>query len=218
MQNILKNITIYSVIAAGYVLFAFGGYLVGEHKTRTTTDEIITSLEDYVADEAVTLSLREIEVFYLAQALVGEAKGEPDEWETMTTAIFNRVDDDRWPDTLVGTLLQKDRNGRCQIVAMCDAVPEDLTSEIGQAAVAHAQVALEQLAIGTYDRAHNAHSWATPIAADGHAYFGGLCQVAAGSGHQYFADCPAGMVVTSPRPVARPTSGVIQALHIALSD
>jgi len=214
----MKKIMIGLVLATGYAAFAFGGYLLGEYKTRMTTDEVITSLEDYVADEAVTLSSREIEIFYLAQALVGEAKGQPDEWETMTTAIFNRVDDDRWPDTLAGVLLQLDANGRCQIVAMCDVVPEDLTSEIGQAAVAHAQVALEQLAIGTYERAHSAHSWATPIAADGHAYFGGLCEVAEGSGHQYFADCPEGVVAVSLRPLARPVVGVEHALQIALSE
>ena len=211
MQNILKKIvkTITTTVTVGFV--GCVGFWIGQQQERVVTTEIIESQQDYLTDEAVTLSHRELEIFYLAQALYGEAKGQPDEWETMTTAVFNRVDQTWTPATLIGTLLQKDRYGRCQIVAMCDTVPEDLTSVIGQAAVAHAQVALEQHALGTYERTHVAHSWATPAAADSHSYFEDLRLIIEESGHQFFGDISYAPEV-SLRPQARPADPILLAL------
>ena len=131
-----------------------------------------------------------VEVFTLATVLVGEAKGQPDEWPDMATAFLSRVDDPRWENSV-----ERVAKHRCEIDALCDRVPEYLVSEIGQQAIQFAREVLTAYHDGEFVPTHTGHSWATPKAAEGHAYFEGLTVVAEGEGHMYFADAP-----TRPKP------------------
>ena len=134
-----------------------------------------------------------VEVFTLATVLVGEAKGQPEEWPDMATAFFARVSDKRWANDVEHVAKEG-----CEIDAMCDRVPEYLTSDVGQQAIVFAREALRAYHAGEFRSTHQGHSWATPKAAEGHRYFEGLMVVAEGTGHQYFADKPI-------RPMPRPT-------------
>ncbi len=101
--------------------------------------------------------------------------------------------------------------------AMCDSVMEDLLSDEGQLARSYAAKAMATFTSESWIPAHQGHSWATPAAADGHAYFESLRVVAEGEGHMYFADAPVRPRArpdslegrapeTSPRPKARPNN------------
>lgn len=202
MQNILKQIitTFVGSITAGFI--GFGGFLLGQYDQTVDNDQIL----DLLVEESQTVSPFELQVVKLAEAIYGEAKGHPDDWPHIATAIFNRVDDERWSDTVMGVLF-----ARCEIDALCDSLPEVLTSTVGQQALQFAAEALAVYEDGTFVRTHTGHSWATPAAAEGHAYFEGLQQVMEASGHQYFADKSLAPVV-SVRPQARVTDAVMLAL------
>jgi len=176
----------------------------------------VAALEAQIASESVVVNPFEYETVLLAQALYGEARGHVPDWPHMATAVFARVGDPRWDSTVIDVLLTVRPNGRgCEIDAMCDQQMEDLTSVVGQQALVHAATALAAYYDGTFVPTHSGHSWATPEAAAGHAYFEGLMPVAQASGHIYFADAPmrpqrrpdclAGCApTTSPRPQPRP--------------
>lgn len=130
-----------------------------------------------------------VEVHTIAQMYVGEAKGQPEEWRDLFSAVLNRVDDDRFPGTLERVVKAMAPSGKtCEVNAMCDAVMEIMTSPIGQRALADAHRHLTAYYAGWFKRTHRGHSWATPQAATGHAYFQSLEVVLRREGHWYFGD------------------------------
>lgn len=155
------------------------GWLYHEHKAAEAISEAVAEAE------ARAYGQFGVEVFTLATVFVGEAKGQPKEWLDIASAFFARVDDPRWANTV-----ERVAKERCEIDALCDRVPEYLTSEVGQQAILFAREVLTAYYTGTFVPTHPGHSWATPKAAEGHAYFEGLEVVAQGTGHQYFADAP----------------------------
>ena len=62
----------------------------------------------------------------LAMALFFEARSEPVEAQlAIAEVIMNRVEDDRWPDTICNVVRQgEERRHRCQLSFMCDGQPE----------------------------------------------------------------------------------------------
>lgn len=155
------------------------------------------------ATEAKAYGQFGVEVFTLATILVGEAKGQVEEWPDIASAFFARVDDPRWPSDIEHVAKQK-----CEIDALCDRVPEYLNSEIGQQAIVYAKEVLSAYYAGEFIPTHGGHSWATPKAAAGHAYFEGLEVVAEGIGHQYFGDKTLAPL-HSIRPLSRPQSSFL---------
>ena len=218
MQNILKKIVTNSInlVTVGFV--GYGGFLLGQQQPQAQIDQLL----DLLVEESQTVSQFEYEVVKLAEAYEGEAKGQPDEWvwdasaPAMPSAIVNRVNDERFPDTVLGVLLQPLPSGNgLMINALGDHIPEDLSTTRGQQALAEAARALVAHYDGTFMSSHVGHSWATPEAADGHAYFEGLVQVAAGSGHVYFGD-QSHAPSASLRPQARPADPILLALMEAI--
>lgn len=169
LVKLAKTLVVLAIFAAAFI--------GGQHFPRQNS----VVVEGY--DATVT---RNVQVYLLAQALHGEAKGHPGEWETLVSAIVNRMNDKRWePTDLVPILLYK-----CEIVALCDDVPEDLTSEGGQKAYLYAEQVVDRIVSGNYVPSHNAHSWATPAAAAKDKWFKKLCLVTSGSGHGFYKTCP----------------------------
>jgi hypothetical protein len=208
MQNILSKIIKFLYITATTGFIGFAGFLLGQDVHTAETDQIL----DLLVEESQTVSSFELEVVKLAEAIYGEAKGHTDDWPHIASAIFNRVDDERWADTVMGVLFS-----RCEIDALCDSLPEVLTSEVGQQALQFATQSLLGYENDTFVPTHSGHSWATPAAADGHAYFEGLQQVLEASGHQYFADKPLAPTV-SLRPQARPVAQLKHDVMLALLE
>lgn len=204
-MNIFQKVTATAAMIATTGFVGFGGYLLGQYEDTTQTDQTL----DLLVKESQTVSPFELQVMKLAEALYGEAKGHTDDWPHIATAIFNRVDDERWDNTLMGVLFT-----RCEIDALCDSLPEVLTSKVGSQALEFAAEALLAYEAGTFVHTHVGHSWATPAAADGHAYFAGLQPVMEASGHQYFADKSFAPAV-SVRPQARVADAVMLALYEA---
>lgn len=64
----------------------------------------------------------------LALALFFEARSEPIEAQlAIAEVITNRVEDDRWPDTICNVIRQgEERRHRCQFSFMCDGKPETI--------------------------------------------------------------------------------------------
>lgn len=152
------------------------------------------------------------EVYVVAEAITGELGVRyQDEWPDLFSALVNRVEDPRWPDTFEEVIKQMRPEGKgCQIDAMCDSVMEMMVSESGNQALQFAYVALKAYYAGQWQSTvGDAHSWATPQAAEDHAYFDGLILEKESFGHQYFSGewiNPKGetFVAKSLRPVARP--------------
>jgi hypothetical protein len=175
------------VCAAGFIMHQF--LSIDNQSIIAAQEQQIETLNAQLVLEGRTVSLHELEVVYTAQAIEGEARGHEDDWALIMSAIVNRVHDTRWSDSLIGVLLTTRPSGEgCEIDAMCDRIMENLSSDTGFAALAFAERALTEIHTGDFVLATSAHSWATPAAADGHAYFEGLISVAEGSGHIYFAD------------------------------
>jgi hypothetical protein len=201
MQNILKMIIKTSIHAITVGFVGYGAFLLGQHDQSSEVNHLL----DLLVEESRSVSPFEYEAVKLAEALDGEARGHRDDWSHIVTAVFNRTADSRWADTPLGVLLDG------EIDALFDQYPEDLSTEGGQAALAYAAAMLVSHEDGDFVPLHTAHSWATPAAADGHAYFEGLDQIAAGSGHQYFTDKSVAPAV-SLRPQARPADPILLAL------
>lgn len=190
----IRNITNTIAVVATVLLFSFS--VITLNTISAKADQ--AALVNLVIEESQTVSAFEYETVLLAEMLYGEGKGHLNDWPHMVSASFNRVEDRRWPDNIVGVLLKTRPNGRgCEIDAMCDSLMENLTSERGQLALEYAAASLRDFYAGTFAFSHTGHSWATPAAAVGHDYFEGLVLVAEGTGHLYFADAPV-------RPRARP--------------
>lgn len=203
MQTFKKIIkTSIKLVTLGFV--GFGGFLLGQYDQSTE----ITHLSKQLVEEGRSVSPFEYQVVKLAEALDGEARGHRDDWPHIVTAVFNRTADARWADTPLGVLLEG------EIDALFDQHPENLNTEGGQAALVYAAAMLVSHEDGDFVPLHNAHSWATPEAAAGHAYFEGLDQIAAGSGHLYFTDKPTAPTapMVSLRPQARPVDAIFLAL------
>lgn len=146
-----------------------------------------------------------VEVHTLAQMYVGEAKGQPEEWPDLFSAVLNRVDDTRFPGTIETVIKAVSPSGKsCEINAMCDVVMEVMTTQLGQSALLTAYSHLQEHYAGKFRRTHAGHSWATPAAATGHAYFESLVVVLKRSGHWYFGDISYAPKVAMAPPV-RPT-------------
>ena len=195
-------------VASAFAVVGFGGYFVGKEKTMVEVErmanilaeeQIHAEIEDmarHLVWESQTLSETEIEIYLFAQMLHGEAKGHENDWPHMASGTFNRVADGRWGNTVTEVLLKTRPNGTgCEIDAMCDRVMENLMTEAGAKARAFAATVLDQYHSWEFEPTHSGHSWATPAAAEGHAYFEGLCEVAQASGHKYFGDCEKADVV-----------------------
>lgn len=153
-------------------------------------------------------------VHAVAQMFVGEAKGQPEEWEQMFSAIVVRFESGRHGENIETTIKECSDSGPCQINAMGDTVMEIMTSAVGQVALLEAERLVELYESGEWRPLNQAHSWATPKAAEGHKYFDGLRLVATYPGHNYYADrnfAP----LTSLRPEARPSS-IDDAVRLAL--
>lgn len=174
---------------------------------------MLIGYHQYTINTAVTSAVAEVEaeaygpfgveVFTLATVLVGEAKGQPEEWSDIATAFFARVDDPRWSNSV-----ERVAKEGCEIDALCDRVPEYLTSEIGRKAIVFARGALTAYYAGEFAPTHGGHSWATPKAAEGHRYFESLDVVAEGSGHKYFGDrvlAPERSIRPRPKPAEVPS-------------
>jgi len=203
-MNILKKIIKTFTIVTTTAFVGFGGFLLGQYDRSTEVDHLL----DLLVEESRSVSQFEYQAVKLAEALDGEARGHRDDWPHIVTAVFNRTADARWADTPLGVLLDG------EIDALFDQHPEDLSTEGGQAALAYAAAMLVSHQDDDFVPLHNAHSWATPDAADGHAYFEGLDQIAAGSGHQYFTD-KSSAPTESLRPQARPADPILLALQEA---
>lgn len=179
--------------------------LIGYHQytLNTAVAKTEASFATAVAEaEAKAYGQFGVEVFTLATVLVGEAKGQPEEWPDMATAFFARVDDPRWANSV-----ERVAKEGCEVVALCDDVPEYLTSDIGRKAIVFAREALTAYYASEFVPTHGGHSWATPKAAEGHRYFEGLDVVAEGSGHKYFDDrvlAPERSIRPKPKPVPSP--------------
>jgi hypothetical protein len=195
-MNIFKKILMTIVTATSVSLcvcavgFIMHQYLsIDDQSIIAAQEQQIKTLNAQLVLEGRTVSRHELEVVYTAQAIKGEASGHEDDWSLIMSAIVNRVHDTRWSDSLIDVLLTIPPSGEgCEIVAMCDRIMENLSSDTGFAALAFAERALTQIHTGDFVLATSAHSWATPAAAAGHAYFEGLTAVAEGSGHIYFTD------------------------------
>jgi hypothetical protein len=219
MQNILKNIKSFICKSFFVASVGFGCYLFGSYQSQEHINDLAYALEE----ERTTLSDFEVEIYLNAQALLGELGGaHRAEWVEVQSAIFNRVTDPRWPMSIDEVLLERRPNGTgCMIDAMCDRVMENLLTDIGQEARMYAATMLSQFSAGTFVPTHSGHSWATETAADGHAYFEGLCAVVQDAGHNYFDDCRLAPI-TSLRPIARPNQNtdraILTAIAIAMND
>jgi len=191
-MNIFKTVLKPLTLAATVGALAYGYGQVTEQASSNRQTEIVLVENDWA------VSSFELQVMYVAKALDGEARGHEAEWPHIMSAVFNRMNDPRWDDSLIGVLLTPRPSGiGCEIDAMCDRHMENLSTNAGSIALAYAAEALQQYEAGEFQLTHQGHSWATPEAADGHAYFEGLTPVAKGTGHIYFADAPI-------RPKARP--------------
>jgi len=193
-MNFLKKIgyTLVATATAGFL--GYNGLLLGQ----MTKDAAVENMADLLIEDSQTVSDFELQVMYVAKALDGEARGHEADWPHIMSAMFNRKEDARWDNTMIGVVLTPRPSGKgCEVDAMCDQLMEDLSTASGQAALAYASQALTEYAAGEFQLTHMGHSWATPAAAKGHAYFEGLTPVAEGTGHIYFADAPT-------RPKARP--------------
>jgi len=231
-MNFIKKIKHPVVAAATFALVGYSGFLIGEHKTQAQIEQLL----DLISLESRTVSQFEYEAVKLAETYEGEAKGQPDEWvweasaPAMPSAILNCVNDERFPDTVLGVLLQPLSSGKALAInALGDHIPENLSTKRGQLALTEAARVLVAHYDGTFVPSHNGHSWATPAAAEGHDYFEGLIPVAKGTGHIYFADVPDDTMVRpdvprdnapteSLRPQARPADSIILALMEAQAD
>ena len=189
-----------STYIAGIVAVAIAG--LGGFKLAEWQGEQRLSAESWSVSDA------EYRIVKLAEAYCGEAKGQPDEWvwtdgqsaPLLPSAIYNRMEDKRWPVALTRVLLQPNSKGTAlQINALGDAVPENLLSEECAGTREAAARAVKAMVDGTFVPSTTAHSWATPKAAQDHAYFKSMEKVAEGSGHQYFADA-SGLSTVRPKP------------------
>ena len=78
-------------------------------------------------------------------------------------AIFTRIDDPRWPNNMLDVLYLPNAGGGCQIVAMCDDVPEDLSSAVGREMFNHATYWWFLYHLGQFeDLSGGAHSFCPP--------------------------------------------------------
>jgi hypothetical protein len=191
-------VTAYTFVTISVLgLVGYGGYLLGTESNPHQAEN--TALQITLTEERATLSDHEVHIYLNAQALLGELGTRYiDEWPHAQSVIFTRLTDPRWPMSIDEVLLEKRPNGRgCMVDAMCDEVTENLLTDEGNIAREYAAIALAQFAADEFILTHSGHSWATPTAAAGHAYFEGLTPVAEGSGHLYFADAQT-------RPQARP--------------
>jgi hypothetical protein len=219
MHNILKKIVTISIYTVTVGFVGCGAFLLGQHDQSTEVDHLL----DLLVKESQTVSQFEYEAVKLAETYEGEAKGQLDEWvwemsaPAMPSAIVNRVNDERFPDTVLGVLLQPLPSGKgLAINALGDHIPEDLSTKRGQLALLEAAQVLVAHYDGTFVPSHAGHSWATPKAAEGHSYFEGLDPVVAGSGHQYFAD--KSLASTAPKVSLRPKARLADAVYAALVE
>ncbi len=150
------------------------------------------------------------EVHMLAVLLVGEIGQHREEWIDVFSAVIGRVESPLFPDSIEEVVKQLRPNSTlCQIDAMCDRKMELMVTDQGLAAIAFAHEQLTNYYNGTFVPSIKAHSWATPIAAEGHGYFECLVLVAKRQGHNYYTgSCNPYAVMTSLRPKARPTATI----------
>ena len=225
-MNLIKKTIKFTATLVVVGIIAFGTYLLGQYQNQIQVEK----LRDRMVVENQTVSKIELQVMYVAKMLDGEARNHTGDWPHIMSAVFNRMDDPRWANSLIGVILTPRPSGKgCEIDAMCDRFMEDLSTVSGVDALAYAAKALKQHAAEEFRLTHLGHSWATPAAAEGHDYFEGLIPVAKGTGHIYFADAPVrpnarpdtlggNPPTESPRPQARPADSITLALMEAQAE
>jgi hypothetical protein len=225
-MNLIKKTIKFTATLVVVGIIAFGTYLLGQYQNQIQVEK----LRDRMVVENQTVSKIELQVMYVAKMLDGEARNHTGDWPHIMSAVFNRMDDPRWANSLIGVILTPRPSGKgCEIDAMCDRFMEDLSTVSGVDALAYAAKALKQHAAEEFRLTHLGHSWATPAAAEGHDYFEGLIPVAKGTGHIFFADVPDDTMVRpdvprdnapteSLRPQARPADSIILALMEAQAE
>lgn len=157
------------------------------------------------------------EVHMLAQLIVAEIGGQPEEWQYVAATVINRLEGSNFPTTFEEVMKQLRSDGTgCQFNGLCDEQMEKMTTSQGLAAIAFAQATLRAYYNGSYvSPLPEAHSFCVPAACDAaKGYFGQFQLLAEHEGHRYYGgEALSPMAVsTSLRPMPRPEYLVEEAI------